>query len=117
MAPDLTFEELKEIVEVTKRKDCKVDGFIISNTTIDRNFNLQSIHQNEVGGLSGKPLKEKSTKMIEDIYKLTNGKTTIIGCGGVASGKDAYEKFLAGASAVQIYTDLHVVCLIFSKTN
>jgi dihydroorotate dehydrogenase len=104
LSPDLTFAELKEVVDVTKRKDCKIDGFIVSNTTIDRDLNLKSKHQAESGGLSGKPLKEKSTKMIEDVYKLTNGKMTIIGVGGVSSGQDAYEKILAGASVVQIYT-------------
>lgn len=106
LAPDLSLDELKDIVNVTKEKDCKIDGFIISNTTIERSASLQSRHRDEVGGLSGKPLKEKSTKMIEDVYKLTNGKTTIIGSGGVSSGQDAYEKILAGASVVQIYTSL-----------
>jgi dihydroorotate dehydrogenase len=104
LSPDLSKDELKEIVEVTKMKECKIDGFIISNTTIDRDFNLQSKHKDENGGLSGKPLKDKSTMMIEEVYKLTNGKTTIIGVGGISTGKDAYEKILAGASAVQIYT-------------
>lgn len=96
LSPDLSYEELKEIVDVTKKKECKIDGFIISNTTTERP-NLKSKHREESGGLSGKPLKEKSTKMIEDVYKLTNGKCTIVGVGGVSSGKDAYEKILAGA--------------------
>ena len=104
LSPDLSFDELKEIVDVTKKKECKIDGFIISNTTTDRDNNLKSKHQTESGGLSGKPLKEKSTKMIEDVYKLTNGKSTIIGVGGISSGQDAFEKILAGASVVQIYT-------------
>lgn len=104
LSPDLSYLELKEIVEVTKKKECKVDGFIISNTTIERDPNLKSKHSAESGGLSGKPLKEKSTKMIEDIYKLTNGKYAIIGVGGVSSGRDAYEKILAGATVVQIYS-------------
>lgn len=106
LAPDLSHKELKEIVEVTKEKDCKIDGFIISNTTIERQPSLQSKHRDEIGGLSGKPLKDKSTKMIEDVYKLTNGKISIVGSGGVSSGQDAYEKILAGASVVQIYTSL-----------
>lgn len=104
LSPDLSYDELKEIVEVTKKKECKVDGFIISNTTIDRDPSLKSEHKMEIGGLSGKPLKEKSTKMIEDVYKLTNGKCVIVGVGGISSGKDAYEKILAGASVVQIYS-------------
>jgi dihydroorotate dehydrogenase len=104
LAPDLTQKELKEIVEVAKQKDCKIDGFIISNTTIDRDLDLKSENRNETGGLSGRPLKDKSTKMIEEVYRLTNGEMKIIGVGGVASGEDAYEKILAGASVVQIYT-------------
>lgn len=104
IAPDLSLKELKEIVEVTKRKNCKIDGFIISNTTIDRSFDLKSENKDELGGLSGRPLKDKSTKMIEDVYRLTKGKMKIIGVGGVFSGEDAYQKILAGASVVQIYT-------------
>lgn len=104
LSPDLSYDELKEVVAVSKEKQCKIDGFIISNTTTDRDFNLKSEHKLETGGLSGKPLKEKATKMIEDVYKLTNGKTTIIGVGGIENGNDAFEKILAGASVVQIYT-------------
>lgn len=104
IAPDLSLQELKEIVQVTKDKECKIDGFIISNTTIDRNLDLKSENREEQGGLSGRPLKEKSTKMIEEVYRLTNGKMKIIGVGGVANGEDAFQKILAGASVVQIYT-------------
>lgn len=104
LSPDLSEKELKDVCTIVTRKDCKVDGLIISNTTVDRSMVLNSLHQSEVGGLSGKPIKEKSTKMIEDVYKLTNGSVAIIGCGGVSSGQDAYEKILAGASAVQIYS-------------
>ncbi|XP_050548192.1 dihydroorotate dehydrogenase (quinone), mitochondrial-like, partial [Daktulosphaira vitifoliae] len=56
------------------------------------------------GGLSGRPLKDKSTKLISDFYKLTNGKIPIIGVGGIFNGQDAYEKVRAGASLLQIYT-------------
>lgn len=104
LSPDLSYDELKAIIDVTKRRECKVDGFIISNTTTVRDLNLKSKHAVEIGGLSGKPLKEKSTKVIEDVYKLTNGKTVIIGVGGISSGEEAFEKILAGASVVQIYT-------------
>lgn len=105
LSPDLSLDELKDIVDVTRKKECKIDGFIISNTTIGRmEFNLRSKHQAESGDLSGKPLREKSTKMIEDVYKLTNGKTVIIGAGGISSGQDAFEKILAGASVVEIFT-------------
>lgn len=104
LSPDLTEKELRDVCTIVQRRDCKVDGLIIANTTIDRSMVLYSQHQQETGGLSGKPLREKSTKMIEDAYKLTGGKIPIIGCGGISSGKDAYDKILAGASAVQIYS-------------
>lgn len=97
LSPDLNYDELKEIIEVTTKKGCKIDGFVISNTTTEQDPNLKSKHSVESGGLSGKPLKEKSTKMIEDVFKLTNGKCAIVGVGGISSGKDAYEKILAGS--------------------
>lgn len=104
LSPDLSESELKDICSIIKKKECKVDGLIVSNTTTDRSMLLHSTHREEVGGLSGKPLKEKSTRMIENVYKLTKGSVPIIGVGGVATGQDAYEKILAGATAVQIYT-------------
>jgi dihydroorotate dehydrogenase len=86
-------------------KSEKVDGVIVSNTTIARPETIQShAHGNEAGGLSGKPLMEPSTKVLHDLYKLTGGKITLIGCGGVASGEDAYAKIRAGATLVQLYT-------------
>lgn len=85
-------------------RECKIHGFIISNSTHERDNNLKSKHASEEGGLCGVPLRDKSTKMIEDVYKLTHGEGVIIGCGGIQSGQDAFEKILAGASAVQIYS-------------
>lgn len=106
LAPDLTHDEMKEIVSVILQTESKVDGLIISNTTIERP-QLQNIElSKETGGLSGKPLANKSTEMIKQMYKLTKGKVPIIGVGGVFTGQDAYDKILAGASAVQIYTAL-----------
>lgn len=104
LAPDLTQTELKDIATVLKRSDCCIDGVIISNTTIERSEQLQSEHKCETGGLSGAPLKDKSTEMISDMYRLTDGRVPIIGVGGIFSGSDAFEKILAGASAIQIYT-------------
>lgn len=104
LAPDLTHDELKDVCKTIKRKECQVDGLIISNTTIDRSVTLRSSNANEIGGLSGRPLREKSTRMIEDAYKLTDGKVPIIGVGGIGSGQDAYDKILAGASAIQLYS-------------
>lgn len=104
LSPDLSEAELKDVCTIIKKRECKVDGLIVSNTTVDRSMVLNSAQRAEIGGLSGKPLKEKSTKMIEDVYKLTKGEVVIIGAGGISNGRDVYEKVLAGASAVQIYT-------------
>lgn len=106
LAPDLTFSELSDIADVILSKQCKIDGVIISNTTIERPETLDSINKNEIGGLSGQPLRLKSTEMIRNMYKLTKGRIPIIGVGGIFSGQDAYEKIKAGASVVQIYTSL-----------
>ncbi|XP_044737804.1 dihydroorotate dehydrogenase (quinone), mitochondrial [Chrysoperla carnea] len=104
LAPDLSQEERKSVASILKKRDCRIDGLIISNTTIARN-DLKSIHyKNETGGLSGRPLKEKSTQMIKEMYQLTNGQIPIIGAGGIFTGHDAYEKIRAGASLIQIYT-------------
>jgi len=65
---------------------------------------LKSPHRDETGGLSGPPLKDVSTKCIKDFYRLTKGQIPIIGVGGIASGRDAFEKIEAGASLVQLYT-------------
>ena len=63
-------------------------------------------NSNEIGGLSGKPIKELSTEFVKKFYKELNGKIPIIGVGGVDSGQSAFEKIAAGASAVQLYTGL-----------
>ncbi|XP_047515237.1 dihydroorotate dehydrogenase (quinone), mitochondrial isoform X1 [Pieris napi] len=106
LAPDLSIEEMKDIVSVISEKKTKVDGLIISNTTIDRSSLHSSKYAQETGGLSGKPLTDKSTEMIKTMYKLTQGKVPIVGVGGIFNGKDAFEKILAGASVLQIYTAL-----------
>ncbi|CAF4801688.1 unnamed protein product [Pieris macdunnoughi] len=106
LAPDLSIEEMKDIVSVISEKKTKVDGLIISNTTIDRSSLHNSKYAQETGGLSGKPLTDKSTEMIKTMYKLTQGKIPIVGVGGIFNGKDAFEKILAGASVLQIYTAL-----------
>lgn len=103
LAPDLTEEERQNIAEVVLNKKTRVDGLIISNTTIDRSH-LKSVNRDEIGGLSGKPLTQTSTEMIADMFQRTKGKVPIIGVGGIFSGSDAYEKIKAGASLVQIYT-------------
>ncbi|XP_053669633.1 dihydroorotate dehydrogenase (quinone), mitochondrial [Anopheles nili] len=104
LAPDLSEEDLKEIVDVIRVKACAVDGLIVSNTTIDRPGTLKSNNAGQLGGLSGPPLRHRSTAMIAKVYKLTEGKIPIIGVGGIFTGEDAFEKIEAGASVVQLYT-------------
>ena len=83
-----------------------LDGLIISNTTLAREAVAGSVHANEAGGLSGKPLFAPSTEILKKTYQLTNGKIPLIGVGGIASAEDAYAKIRAGASLVQLYTAL-----------
>nr|CAG4651101.1 EOG090X08P9 [Simocephalus serrulatus]SVE94326.1 EOG090X08P9 [Simocephalus serrulatus] len=104
IAPDLTEAEKKDIASVVLKEKCRVDGLIVCNTTVSRPSDLKSDLKSETGGLSGQPLKDVSTRCIRDIYRLTRGQIPIVGVGGVASGQDAYEKVLAGASLIQLYT-------------
>ncbi|XP_074103048.1 dihydroorotate dehydrogenase 2 [Cotesia typhae] len=103
LAPDLTNNQRQDVADVIQKSKCKVDGLILSNTTITRR-DLSSEHKNETGGLSGAPLTDLSTDLIADMYKRTNGKIPIVGVGGIFSGKDAFDKIKAGASLIQIYT-------------
>nr|CAG4638549.1 EOG090X08P9 [Cyclestheria hislopi] len=104
IAPDLSQDEMKDIAAVILQENCRVDGIIISNTTISRPDSLQSPLKNEIGGLSGEPLKDISTQCVKQMYQLTQGKIPIIGVGGISNGQDAYDKIKAGASLVQLYT-------------
>lgn len=102
IAPDLTLQEQNEIAQLALEH--KIDGLIISNTTISGKENLNSKYKNEAGGLSGKPLFEASNQVLKNIYQLTKGQIPIIGVGGIASAEDAYTKIKCGASLVQIYS-------------
>ena len=104
LSPDINFEDISNIIELIKKY--KISGIIISNTTDKNRENLSDIQKNEVGGLSGKPLKNISTNLIKKFYKETKGKIQIIGVGGVDSGETAFEKICAGAQAVQLYTGM-----------
>lgn len=106
IAPDLSLEDKQDISAVVLREGKKIDGLIVSNTTISRPESLQAIAKQEVGGLSGEPLRDLSTKTVKDIYTLTKGSLPIIGVGGISSGEDAYKKIRAGASLIQVYTAL-----------
>uniref|UniRef100_A0A7S3UDY9 Dihydroorotate dehydrogenase (quinone), mitochondrial n=1 Tax=Picocystis salinarum TaxID=88271 RepID=A0A7S3UDY9_9CHLO len=103
IAPDLSEEDLEDVAAVATR--LRVDGLIVSNTTVARPPEISSAkHGEETGGLSGKPLMESSTNVLHRMYELTNGRIPLVGCGGVSSGEDAYAKICAGASLVQLYT-------------
>lgn len=106
IAPDLTMQDKEDIAEVLTSPGTRVDGLVISNTTISRPDTLTSPEKDQVGGLSGAPLRILSTSTIRDMYRLTEGRLPIVGVGGVSSGQDAWEKVLAGASLVQLYSAL-----------
>lgn len=101
IAPDLTDEQLLDIIQIVQ--DTKLDGVIATNTTISRD-GLQDINKEEVGGLSGKPLTDRSTLVIRFLSEKSNRAFPIIGVGGIHSAKDALEKLDAGASLIQLYT-------------
>ena len=104
IAPDLDQQALEDIAEVVLASG--IDGIIVSNTTIARPDTIHGPHVSEGGGLSGAPLFESSTEILRQMRKLTNGKTSLIGAGGVRNGATAYAKIRAGASLVQLYTAL-----------
>ena len=101
IAPDLSEKQLLDIVEIVT--NLNIDGVIATNTTLSR-VNLKSSKKNESGGLSGLPLKDKSTDVIKFLHKKSKNAFPIIGVGGVHRPDDAIEKLNAGASLVQMYT-------------
>ena len=101
IAPDLTGEELAEIAEVALSSG--LNAVIATNTTLSRD-GLTSADRDQAGGLSGAPLFEKSTRVLAQLSKLTDGALPLIGVGGVGSAEQAYAKIRAGASAVQVYS-------------
>ena len=104
IAPDNDAAAFEAIADVALSES--VDALIISNTTIDRDRVAGSAHAAQAGGLSGKPLLEKSTQALRTLHTLTQGKIPLVGVGGIASATDAYAKIRAGASAIQLYTAL-----------
>lgn len=105
ISPDLNFSQIDDTLEIIKQT--KLDGIVAVNTTSLREG--LSYKQNEIkefgsGGLSGLPLKERSTEIIKYISEMTNGELPIIGVGGILNAEDAIEKLNAGASLVQVYT-------------
>jgi len=105
LSPDLERGDLERIVYVVER--AQIDGIIATNTTISRE-NLRTdagrVAACGEGGLSGKPLRTRSTRMIAELYELTGGRIPLVGVGGIFTAEDAWEKITAGASLVQLYT-------------
>ncbi len=104
LAPDLSEQQQAEIAETLLKT--KVDGVILSNTTLDRPQSLPQDFAKQKGGLSGNHVRDKSTDIIRNFYKLTEGKLPIIGVGGISTAEHAYEKIKAGAALVQLYTGM-----------
>ena len=104
VSPDISANEIDELSQVILSNEVK--GIIVSNTSDETRESLINIQKHQKGGLSGKPITTKSTKLINRFYKLLKGRVKIIGVGGVDSGASAYEKFKAGADYVQLYTGM-----------
>ena len=104
IAPDLSTGDVCRIARALI--DRKIDGVIATNTTVDRGTVAGLPHADEAGGLSGRPLQQKSTAVVRILAKELDGALPIIGVGGIMSGADAREKISAGATLVQIYTGL-----------
>ena len=104
VGPDLDEAQIADIAEVAL--STKIDGLIVGNTTVTRPPHLKSGHAPETGGLSGAPLAPLATLCLSMMYRATQGKLPIIGCGGIGSGADAYARIRAGASLVQLYSAL-----------
>ena len=102
ISPDINDSYISEIAEAAIKNN--ISAIILTNTTNGNRDNLKSEFKKEKGGLSGDPLHQISTNMIKKFYKELNSKIPIIGVGGVNSGKSAYEKIIAGASLLQLYT-------------
>ena len=104
LSPDIDDNEISKIVELIIKY--RISGIIVSNSTEINRENLSDIKKNERGGLSGQPLRDRSTKLIKKFFNETQGKIEIIGVGGVDSGEAVFEKISAGANAVQLYTGM-----------
>ncbi|GAB4066193.1 quinone-dependent dihydroorotate dehydrogenase [Ancylobacter sonchi] len=104
IAPDLALAHLDAVVQVARRR--KVDGLIVSNTTITRPATLRAPQRKETGGLSGRPLFPLATRMLAESYVRVEGAFPLIGAGGIDSPEAAIAKIEAGASLIQLYSAL-----------
>ena len=103
IAPDLNETEIQDIADIAL--NVGLSAIICTNTTVDRK-NLFSQHKRQSGGLSGRPLFERSTRILAQMRSATKGQIDLIGVGGISTAEDVYTKIQAGASAVQLYTAL-----------
>jgi dihydroorotate dehydrogenase len=107
VAPDLSWEALDEILELVVPR--ALGGIVATNTTIGRptveDAAVRAVYD-QPGGLSGRPLRDRSTEVVRHLHRQSGGRVPIIGVGGVFSGADAWEKITAGATLVQVYTAL-----------
>ena len=101
---ELDDKELAGIAKVALNTG--IDGLVACNTTGQRPAALRSSYANEVGGLSGSPIRKKANQTLSKLYKMTNGKVVLIGCGGISTADDAYERIKSGASLLLLYTSL-----------
>ena len=104
IAPDLAQSQVNEIADLLMQHN--IDGVIATNTTLARDMVQGMAHAEETGGLSGTPVREKSTLVIQQLSQRLQGAVPIIGVGGILSGSDAVEKIAAGADLVQVYSGL-----------
>ena len=104
VSPDISEDQVNQITEILLENEINV--VIVSNTSDATRDKLSNIQRHQKGGLSGKPIEEKSNILINKFYKLLKGKIKIIGVGGVDSGQAAYDKFIAGADLIQLYTGM-----------
>ena len=104
ISPDINDNEVSNIIEILIKY--KINGVVLSNTTDKNREKLLDFKKKEAGGLSGQPIKDISTKLVRKFYKDLKKDITIVGVGGVDSGKSAFEKISAGADAIQLYTGM-----------
>ncbi len=104
IAPDLDDAQIRDIAAVARRE--KIDGIVATNTTVSRAGVESYANGFQAGGLSGRPLRERSTRVVKVLAEALKGELPVIGVGGILSGADAAEKLDAGAALVQIYTGL-----------
>ena len=104
VSPDIKDSSIENISSIIINQN--INGIILTNTTNENRLSLKNYNKNQVGGLSGKPIRDLSNRIIKKFYKKLKGKVFIIGVGGIDSGKTAFDKIVSGANAVQLYTGM-----------